>query len=137
MVHYDPSTLDRELLVDLFERYGSAAYRARLDGLDDGLRPLSLPDEDPATIDEFAATGVESPEDIRDAYATQFHFGCEADDPMTALAFDARRNPLGARLRAIFASDVGHWDVPDVREVLPEAWELVEDGTRARPTSGR
>jgi hypothetical protein len=28
----------------------------------------------------------------------------------------------------VFASDVGHWDVPDVREVLPEAWELVEDG---------
>ena len=126
--HYDPSTLDRELLVDLFERYGSDAYRDRLDGLDDGLRPLSLPDEDPATIDEFAASGVESAEDIRDTYTTQFHFGCEADDPMTALAFDTRRNPLGARLRAIFASDVGHWDVPDVREVLPEAWELVEDG---------
>jgi hypothetical protein len=47
---------------------------------------------------------------------------------MTALAFDRRRNPLGAQLRAIFASDVGHWDVPDVREVLPEAWELVADG---------
>ena len=47
---------------------------------------------------------------------------------MTALAFDTDRNPLGARLRAIFASDIGHWDVPDIREVLPEAWELVEDG---------
>jgi predicted TIM-barrel fold metal-dependent hydrolase len=126
--HYDPSTLDRGLLVDLFERYGNDAYRARLDGLDDGLRPLSLPDEDPAGLDEFAASGVESPEDIRDTFTTQFHFGCEADDPMTALAFDTHRNPLGARLRVIFASDVGHWDVPDVREVLPEAWELVEDG---------
>ena len=47
---------------------------------------------------------------------------------MTALAFDPRRNPVGARLRALFASDIGHWDVPDIREVLPEAWELVEDG---------
>jgi hypothetical protein len=28
----------------------------------------------------------------------------------------------------LFASDIGHWDVPDIREVLPEAWELVEDG---------
>ena len=37
-------------------------------------------------------------------------------------------NPLGARLRAIFASDIGHWDVPDFRDVLHEAWELVEDG---------
>ncbi len=25
-------------------------------------------------------------------------------------------------------TDVGHWDVPDVTGVLPEAWELVEDG---------
>jgi hypothetical protein len=27
----------------------------------------------------------------------------------------------------MFASDVGHWDVRDLRTVLPEAWELVED----------
>jgi len=37
-------------------------------------------------------------------------------------------NPLGARINAMFASDIGHWDVPDFREVLPEAWELVEHG---------
>ena len=28
----------------------------------------------------------------------------------------------------MFASDIGHWDVPDFASVLPEAWELVEDG---------
>jgi hypothetical protein len=28
----------------------------------------------------------------------------------------------------MFASDIGHWDVPDVTEVLPEAWEAVEHG---------
>ncbi len=38
------------------------------------------------------------------------------------------RNPLAARFKVLFASDIGHWDVPDVREVLPEAWELVERG---------
>jgi hypothetical protein len=32
----------------------------------------------------------------------------------------------GTRLRAMFASDLGHWDVPDASAVLPEAWELVE-----------
>ena len=47
---------------------------------------------------------------------------------MNALAFDPRINPDGARLRAMFASDIGHWDVPDFTGVLPEAWELVEDG---------
>jgi predicted TIM-barrel fold metal-dependent hydrolase len=128
IAHYDPAALDRTYLVELFGRFAVAGYRARLDGLDDALRPLSLPDEDPAVLDEFALSGVESREDIRDSFTTAFRFGCEADDPLTALAFDTRRNPLGARLRAVFASDIGHWDVPDVREVLPEAWELVEDG---------
>ena len=28
----------------------------------------------------------------------------------------------------MFASDIGHWDVPDITGVLPEAWELVDDG---------
>jgi hypothetical protein len=50
-----------------------------------------------------------------------------AAEPMPALAFDPRRTG-GDRLKALIASDLGHWDVPDIREVLPEAWELVEDG---------
>jgi hypothetical protein len=47
---------------------------------------------------------------------------------MNAAAFDTRRNPLGARLNAIFGSDIGHWDVPDMRDVTREAYELVEHG---------
>ena len=47
---------------------------------------------------------------------------------MNAMAFDRNKIPMQARLNAIFASDIGHWDVPDFREVLPEAWELMEDG---------
>ena len=38
-------------------------------------------------------------------------------------------NPFGARLKAIFSSDIGHWDVPDMTEVLEEAYEMVEHGT--------
>jgi hypothetical protein len=47
---------------------------------------------------------------------------------MNAIAFDRRLNPGGVRLKAVFGSDLGHWDVPDLRGVLPEAWELVDDG---------
>ena len=65
---------------------------------------------------------------MRRIFTEQYFFGCEADDPMNAMAFDASRNPRGARLPAVFASDIGHWDVPDFRGVLGEAWELVEDG---------
>ena len=39
---------------------------------------------------------------------------------------NARANPLGARLNAIFSSDIGHFDVPDMTGVLPEAYEMVE-----------
>jgi hypothetical protein len=47
---------------------------------------------------------------------------------VNAWAFKRGGNPLGARLNAIFGSDIGHFDVPDMLEVLPEAYELVEDG---------
>jgi hypothetical protein len=61
-------------------------------------------------------------------FTERFFFGCEADDPMNALAFASHLNPGGATLPAIFSSDIGHWDVRDMREVLPEAYELVEHG---------
>ena len=57
-----------------------------------------------------------------------FYFGCEADDPITAWVFDTRKNPYGGKLNAIFSSDIGHWDVVDMRKVTSEAYELVERG---------
>ncbi len=35
---------------------------------------------------------------------------------------------MHARLNAFFSSDIGHFDVPDMTEVVPEAYELVEHG---------
>jgi hypothetical protein len=32
----------------------------------------------------------------------------------------------------MFSSDIGHWDVPDMLEVLDEAWENVERGWLSR-----
>jgi predicted TIM-barrel fold metal-dependent hydrolase len=128
LAHYDPQALDRSELDRLVRRHGSDAFVERLDRVDASLRFLSDPDEDPTVLDEFAASGLESTDQIRDVFADQCFFGCEADDPMNALAFDGRLHPMGARLQAMFASDIGHWDVPDFRGVLGEAWELVEDG---------
>ena len=84
--------------------------------------------KDPATLDEFAACAIERPEDIAELFATPFFFGCEADDPMVRTAFDTAANPFGARLKAVFGSDIAHWDVPDMAGVLGEAHELVEHG---------
>lgn len=126
--HYDPKALDREQLDALLREHAPKAISENLDRLDDALFMLCDPDEDPATIDEFSDCGIGSKEDIRDLFEKRFFFGCEADDPMNAIAFDRKKIPMQARLNAVFASDIGHWDVPDFRGVLPEAWELIEDG---------
>ena len=63
-------------------------------------------------IDDFAESGIGSPEDIVDIFTRQLGFGCEADDPLNALAFSGTLLPRGVRLNAMFASDIGHWDVP-------------------------
>jgi hypothetical protein len=47
---------------------------------------------------------------------------------LTGLAFRRKLNPFGARLNAIYGSDLGHFDLPDMRDAAYEAWELVEDG---------
>ena len=126
--HYDPHALDRALVEELVRRDGSGEFVERLDRLGEALGFLADPDEAPEGLDEFARSGITSPEDVLDVFTRQFHFGCEADDPTNAFAFDTRINPLGAQLRAMFASDMGHWDVPDVLDVVPEAWEMLERG---------
>lgn len=128
IAHYDPASLNRAQFVGLIERDAPAAFRERLSRLDEALDFLSDSGEDRDALDEFAPSGITRAEDVRDVFTRQYFFGCEADDPTNAFAFDTRVNPHGARLNAMFASDIGHWDVPDFREVLPEAWGLVERG---------
>src|SRR6266566_746847 len=123
-----PDKLDRAKLMSLVEKYGyddiAAALRER----------GGLPDPEQAyltgnveNIDDFSACGITRKEDWVDLYAKPYYFGCEADDRMNATAF-GRNNPFGSKLNAIFSSDIGHFDVIDMRDPLPEAYELVEDG---------
>ena len=79
-------------------------------------------------VDDFSACRIENKQDFHELFATKFYFGCEADDRMNAWAFSRRHNPLGSQLNALFGSDIGHFDVADMAGVLPEAYELVEDG---------
>jgi hypothetical protein len=124
--HYDPARIDKAQVRALAEQYGDKRVRGHLDDIDEALRFLSVPEDE--LNDEFAASGIEVKEDIKRLFTERFYFGCEADDPLTSLAWDPKRLPMGARLKPLFASDIGHWDVPDAREVLTEAWECVEDG---------
>src|SRR5215475_9776497 len=130
--HLRPTNLDRNLLKDLFTRYGGRAYEEKMDELlacTSIVPPFKTNEELTEReyalnqIDDFAAAGVSSVEELRRQFVDHFYFGAEADDPMTAWAF---RDPH--RLRPIFSSDVSHFDVTDMTEVLEEAWELVEHG---------
>ena len=125
----NPRRLDRPALLALVEKYGrDAVIEAVRRGA--GLEP----DSDAALtggiedVDDYFRCAIERREDIRDLFVPRFYFGCEADDPVNAWAFNRATNPLGARLNALFSSDIGHFDVPDMARVVPEAYELVEHG---------
>lgn len=110
-------------LMDLLAQYGDERVQAHLREL----RTSSQRDAQPYA-DDWALCGIDRVEDVRDRFIPNFYFGCEADDPVTPWAFNARANPLRARLRACLGSDLGHWDVNDMREVVEEAHENVEKG---------
>jgi predicted TIM-barrel fold metal-dependent hydrolase len=121
----NPANLNRDMLIDFVKKYGSSALVNKLDQIEPGVGLLM---ERPEQLDDFGACGIEKASDIRDLFVPNFFFGCEADDPVTSWAFKSHVNPYGAKLGAIFGSDIGHFDVPDMTEVLVEAYEGVEDG---------
>jgi len=125
--HLDPANLDIELAQDLFSRYGGELTEGKLDDLPRTLG-LTAPDVEESLKDNFAAMNIERAEDFYDRFIPSFYFGCEADDPVTAWAFDDRVNPFGAKIRAFMSTDLGHWDVPDMSEAVAEAYEPVESG---------
>jgi hypothetical protein len=126
---YNPASLDQALIERLFHEYGPAAYRAHMPYRSEFRSNLLWGrEEKPEDIDEWALCGVKRKQDIKDLFVPNFFFGCEGDDPMTALAFDTRKNAFGARLNVLYSSDLGHYDLPDMRDAAREAWELVERG---------
>jgi predicted TIM-barrel fold metal-dependent hydrolase len=121
-----PEKLDRKLLMSLVEKHGyddiAAALKTRDGWPSPDTQDLTGNREE---LDDFARCKIARKEDWIELYAKPFYFGCEADDRMNATAF-GRGNPFGARLNAIFSSDIGHFDVIDFRDPLRQAHELVE-----------
>lgn len=128
MENYNPEHIDHAAFHDLCARFGGRVTAGREREILGYHAQMSSRGADPAMIDEWAPSGVRGPEDIHELFTERFFFGCEGDDPLNALAFDTKGSPFGARLRAFYGSDIGHWDVPDMSEAAEEAWELVEDG---------
>src|SRR5262249_32433502 len=126
--NYNPANLNAELLLDLCRRYGGRVTDGKLDQLGKASGATINTKAAPDAVNDFRLCGVEKEEDIRDLFVPHFYFGCEADDPMNATAFNTKANPFGEKIRAVFSSDIGHWDVPDMTEVTEEAYEMVEHG---------
>ena len=108
-------------------RYGGELTEGRLDNLPRTLG-MTAPDIEERLRDNFSEMNIERAEDFYDRFVPSFYFGCEADDPITAWAFDDKVNPFGAKIRAFMSTDLGHWDVPDMSEAVAEAYEPVENG---------
>ncbi len=125
--HMHPDKLDRTLLMSLVEKYGYQDILSALKERNGTPDPELLGTGGLEELDDFAKCKITRKEDWKDLYSTPFYFGCEADDRMNAVAF-GKTNPFGVKLNAIYSSDIGHFDVIDMRDPLPEAYELVEDG---------
>jgi predicted TIM-barrel fold metal-dependent hydrolase len=122
-----PEKLDRDLLMSYVEKYGYKEHAAALRERDGWPDPELQMTGGIDNLDDFAALKFTRKEDWIDLYVKPYYFGCEADDRMNATAF-LKLNPFDAQLNAIYSSDIGHFDVIDMREPLAEAYELVEDG---------
>lgn len=135
---FDPSKIDFDQLGEYFDEYGGESFARALGGRSTNetkrLGYVNVSSDgttnqaDLDLLDDFAACQIEKAEDIVDLFVKPFYFGCEADDPMAAVAFRGKGLPFDVKLKAVFGSDIGHWDVPEMRDVLEEAYELVEDG---------
>jgi predicted TIM-barrel fold metal-dependent hydrolase len=128
--NYNPANLDSEAFQGFFTRYAEDSFKTGVDTLTSVTGGLTA-HEQKQKVDEYAACRIQRVEDFRELFVDPFYFGCEADDPMNSWAFADKVNPLGARLHALFSSDIGHWDVPVLEDVAWEAHEGVRKGILA------
>lgn len=136
--NYNPANVDAALLHRLHGEYGEELHRGKrysveqirayAFGVSTAQRGEAQP---PEYLDDFAAAGIESAEDIRKRYVDSFYFGVESDDRTVELAFNDKVN-FGTKLNAFWSSDVGHWDVVDLTDTLAQSWDLVGAGVLSR-----
>lgn len=127
--HTKPENMDLDAIAELATTYGDPE-------LADLLRSgtgLFEQESSSATgglddLDDFSRCEISEVGDFKQLFTENFYFGCEADDRSNALAFDTKLNPFGAKLKTLYGSDIGHFDVINMTDVVPEAWELVDDG---------
>ena len=123
----DPSKLDLRLMGEMAEKYGGdilTPEKVKAQPKGSQMGGMTSPKE----IDDFRKCKISRAEDITDLFVKPFYFGCEADDRMISVAFDKGVNHFNVELKAMFGSDIGHWDVPDMTNCVPDAYGIVEEG---------
>src|SRR5262249_1195757 len=110
--HLTPTNVDVAELARLWDEYASPAMVGKFDAALGSINPMAphhtaheLASRD-AGWDDFAQ--VPSADDIKSWFTERLFFGTEAEDKTMSYAFDGR---VGARLRPVLGSDVGHYDV--------------------------
>ena len=124
MQRLNPARIDSVLLGRLIDEFGHQRLKPYRDKV---VKDVVFGDR-MEELDDWRECKITRPEDIRDLFMPNFFFGCEGDDRSAAAAFDRKMNPYGASLNPMFGSDIGHFDVEDMRGVLEEAHELVDHG---------
>jgi predicted TIM-barrel fold metal-dependent hydrolase len=124
ILHLDPKLLDTDLFAELIDAYGADKVKA----IRDRLVQDSLWSDFPEVLDDWSECGITSEEEFAELFVPPFFYGCEGDDRMVAAAVDTELNPFGAKLQPMLGSDIGHFDVTDMRDVIPTAHKLVDQG---------
>jgi predicted TIM-barrel fold metal-dependent hydrolase len=127
--NFDPANLDREQMVALINQHGDRMMKDLINakGWERSAETSSVPPK-LENMNDFWRCKIEQGEDLRNLFVDNLYFGCESEDPLNALAFNTKTNAFGARLNILLGSDIGHFDVLEMTEVIEEAWELVEHG---------
>ncbi len=120
----DPRLYDSDLFMRLYDEFGGKLRRDI--SAEQMAKFWAGNPQDPT--DSFAGLEIETRGDLIARFTEAFYFGCEGDDPVMASAFDSLRNPGQVRLNAVYGSDIGHWDVVEMNEVLEELYETIEHG---------
>ena len=123
----DPRNLDAKGLLGFAREYARDDFIEVMENRIGRAPPAQRSPAPAEGIDEFAACGIATEDDLVRQFVDGFYFGCEADDPMNAWAFKRDYLPHSVQLKTLFGSDIGHFDVRDMAGVLPEAYEMVQD----------
>jgi hypothetical protein len=123
----NPAHLDFDALDDYVKRYGGPIANVPEAERRRAYAREAIDAAGPEEMDEWIHLAPKSAEELCERFSEPFYFGCEADDRGVAAAF-SKTNPFGTKLNAMFSSDIGHWDVEHIDQVVPEAFGLVKKG---------